>query len=394
MDPRESVFGECVTTANTFDLGRLAERLLLFERVVLRSQRLSELPTIVEAFGVEAVIHLLNEGVIRFDCCAYGVGDKNRELYAYELTSFQGIDHRAQALRFLKPVLKQIHDARKVQRTKLENAVDRSLAVVPDNFGREALAQTRRDILGDLPSIRAGVVHAASEFVGMNIRPNDFELTFRPDDAGWCADTNLARLLGGKDAEAHRIIRSSLLAVAETEKRCELMRSFGSISDFREREVIMLEEKAQRVWTEDNANAQADRMTRVLHLKGLPDIPAAAAANKIDFKKLLHARASEECTQFRRWLRSIDDVSDADLLQRMSSVRSVLARVADSPVGKVLRLAVTLLPGVLLQEPSLNLAASAAASSIDTFLLGKLLGKAGPLAFLDDTVTTIFHDQS
>jgi hypothetical protein len=47
-----------------FDLGRFAERLLLFETYVLKSARLVEVPTLIQVFGTKEFTELLESGAL------------------------------------------------------------------------------------------------------------------------------------------------------------------------------------------------------------------------------------------------------------------------------------------------------------------------------------------
>ena len=47
------------------DIGALVRRLILFETCILDSQRFREMPRLVETFGADGVLHLLETGALR-----------------------------------------------------------------------------------------------------------------------------------------------------------------------------------------------------------------------------------------------------------------------------------------------------------------------------------------
>lgn len=107
MDHRESVFGECDGEDGEFDVGRSAEKLLLFERIVLRSNRLQELPALARAIGADALTKLLNRGAVTFDCSAYGLGSTDHGTMSFELRFLHGEDDAGRDARLVRTVLKQ-----------------------------------------------------------------------------------------------------------------------------------------------------------------------------------------------------------------------------------------------------------------------------------------------
>jgi hypothetical protein len=101
----------------------------------------------------------------------------------------------------------------------------------------------------------------------------------------------------------------------------------------------------------------------------------------------LEVRASQECIEFRSWLRNLDDFTDAELHRQVSSVRTKLGISAHSPSDKVIRLAITTGVGLVpVVGPLLGLAAS----SLDSFLADELLREDGPTAFLTRLYPSMF----
>src|SRR5579863_2661449 len=83
MDIRQSIFGEIATNSDGqvsgIQLGALIRRLLLFERVVVRSIGLREIPFLIRAFGKSGFLQLLNSGLLNVSCeSLYIVTPKSR----------------------------------------------------------------------------------------------------------------------------------------------------------------------------------------------------------------------------------------------------------------------------------------------------------------------------
>jgi hypothetical protein len=72
MSFRQSIFGEIATHPDqqpvVVDIGLLVRRLILFDKVIVKSARLREVPALIRAFGRDGFAHLLDIGLIRFSC--------------------------------------------------------------------------------------------------------------------------------------------------------------------------------------------------------------------------------------------------------------------------------------------------------------------------------------
>lgn len=393
MDHREGVFGECNGPDGAFDIGRFAERLLLFERVALRSVRLQELSAIARAVGVDGLTRLLNSGTLTLDCNAYGIGNRDQEPFNYCVQTIYSPDAIARVGSYLDAVFIGIPGLRQVERTRLGNAVERRVVALPPGFGVQSHRALRADLAANLAVIHEAAVLAASAIVGMKIRPSDLKLQLHLlDDDGQgtrcTAESNLLQI-GLSVEQAHTIIRGAVLAVAGTEHKLEQMKMHQSICSFRPSDVAVLDAKINFAWSQVVPDAQEKRLARVLQIAGFPDFTSAAAGDGIDFSRLLAARESDECIAFRRWLRTTDDASDEALEGQLSSIRTKLAAAARGAPGKIVRVATTTAIGAI---PVVGLVAGAVASALDTFLVEKVLPKPGPTAFLDDAVRSILKE--
>src|SRR5438105_1929103 len=72
MDVRRSILGEIGSREgqhlSRIDIGSLVRRLLLFDRMVIKSFRLREVPFLIRAFGRAGFSELIGSGLLEFSC--------------------------------------------------------------------------------------------------------------------------------------------------------------------------------------------------------------------------------------------------------------------------------------------------------------------------------------
>jgi hypothetical protein len=100
---------------------------------------------------------------------------------------------------------------------------------------------------------------------------------------------------------------------------------------------------------------------------------------------LLEIRESEDIREFRQWLRTLDEVSDEDLKERLDSVRAKLAAAVNSQTGTAVKFLATGVAGVVVPG-----VAGLALQALDQFVVDKLLGEPGPVSFIGSTYPSIF----
>ncbi len=67
MSTRTRIFTSCANEALVFDIGLLLQQLLLFDTVVISSNRLKELSSLVGMMGFDTATWLLNSGAIELE---------------------------------------------------------------------------------------------------------------------------------------------------------------------------------------------------------------------------------------------------------------------------------------------------------------------------------------
>ena len=162
------------------------------------------------------------------------------------------------------------------------------------------------------------------------------------------------------------------------------MQAYSAITGFLDTEAPLLFGKFSSLVAPLNPAAAEKQFERVIELAELPDF---SPGQKVDVQKLLKARDSAECREFREWLSNLDSASDAGIKEMVASLRSKMASIAASPGGKLMRLAATTGIGLI---PGVGLIAGAAAGAIDSFLVDKVLPRSGIVAFLTETYPSLF----
>lgn len=119
----------------------------------------------------------------------------------------------------------------------------------------------------------------------------------------------------------------------------------------------------------------------------LTDVPDFKPGQKVNIELLLRVRDSAECREFREWLPTLEDRTDAEIRDAVSAIRAKMALLASSAGGKLVRLAATTGIGLI---PIVGPIAGAAAGAIDSFLIEKLLPRSGIVAFLSETYPSLF----
>lgn len=176
MDIRQAVLGEIAIRSDndlvSVDLGVLIRRLILFDRVVVKSFWLRELPLLVRAFGKTGIQELLASGILRFNCeftsiitdiHMNGVRSEPLEHFTFGITS---VVDRDGILRKELRRLQSVTGLKNKERNAIEQAVSSSLIRPPETFGTDLLQQVDFDLRTNSPALRAGIQAQLSAKLG------------------------------------------------------------------------------------------------------------------------------------------------------------------------------------------------------------------------------------
>lgn len=174
-----------------------------------------------------------------------------------------------------------------------------------------------------------------------------------------------------------------MLAVGSLNQRFELMGTYDAMTGLRETEAQLLDAKLTAVMAQADPGRQEEPLTRVLQLMDLPD--PQTAEGTVNVERLLAARQHEDVVEFRHWLRTLDQATDDEIREQVSSVRERVAGAVHGSAGKAVRLVAAAAADVL---PFGGLALGAA----DVFLLEKILPEPGPVSFLGRIYPSLFKE--
>ena len=399
---RDRVLGPCALTDPSsgrligVDVGALLLRLLLFENNMLDSIRLGEIPHLVSVLGFDQVMALLTQVGLQINCDARTFGQTGQLAvlrptgvlpllsYSFGLVTMPDRDeyvagclHEMQASLNL-PIKKIV---------RLKKAIMKCLIDPPATLGRAATTQLMQDLTDNREVARVSL-RRTLEQAGHSFDQTGLRIHIEPlGDGDFRTTTNLSSY--GIDLnEQHSLVERAFLGVGGLALRLDQMQSLQVISGFREEELPIFDAKLNFLAAQISPEAQADRLQRVVTLAGLPDPSEALAQGlEINIDKLLKVRESDECRDFRAWLRTVDQETDDAIRDRVSSLKAKTSEVFHSSTGRVIRFATVTGAGFV---PVAGPALSIGLGVVDTFALDRMLGDPGPSAFLSKKYKSLF----
>jgi hypothetical protein len=168
MNVRQSVLGEVAVRSGQHltgvDIGSLIRRLILFDRVIVKSFRLREAPILVRAFGKAGFIDLLNLGLLKFSCeftsIVYDLKRDGVRHIPLDHFSFATVDaaNREADLKSELVALQSISGLKNPERASIEEAIWNSLVRPPETYAKDLLAQVDSDIRANTPVLKCAIM--------------------------------------------------------------------------------------------------------------------------------------------------------------------------------------------------------------------------------------------
>ena len=179
------------------------------------------------------------------------------------------------------------------------------------------------------------------------------------------------------------MLSAAVTAVTGLNQLVANMQEYNAITTFEDSDTPLLLGKVAGVVAQYSPQAEERSFLRVIELTEIPEL---LAIGRVDVGKLIVARESLECREFRAWLSSIDHLDDKELKRLLTGVRARIASFTKSPAGKTIRLAVNTALGLI---PGYGTATALAEGAIDSFLLDKLLPSSGAFSFINQSVPSV-----
>ena len=409
---RERLIGACGPGtwrpyAAPVELDELLARLILFKTYILESARLEEIDHLFPVLGYDGLLRLLSSGAFEIDLSyasiAYlrevdeGFGSR-RPLppLSYAFRAWRPLSWAGLREQRIKECVSRLPDLNARQRQQLEEALDTRVLAPRERAGDEAIEQLHTELRVDSPptSVRRAVAFAFSETLARRVEWTEFALTINRPEAGvFEIETNIDKMFGLSIEQTHKTIGSGLMALGNVNYRLEVMNQVNALTGFDDSDLAIWQGKLGSVFEQARsreyaAEATVERLTRVLELKGFPALGEALSRGKLNLARLLEVRNDSKVDEFRRWLANVQAVPDEDLAARVNDLRARLSGLADSPAAKVVRFVVTTAVGLV---PGIGPIAGALLGALDMFALEKLLGKPGPVSFVNRTFRRVYR---
>ena len=377
------------------DLGALVRRLILFEQVIVDSFGMRELPALIDALGAAEFVQLLHSGAVAILADAWTVGELGNA--GMESVSATPLPLLTYSFGSLVPRDKEHHiglclgEIRAMQLGKkmskrVRAAIVEALVTFSNEAPMRALEPLAADFTRDHRLIETATIASLREKTG--IAAGEREFTIRVEQTAeliFQVETNLGATFRLSPEQTDDVVEKALLAVAGLNQRFAEMQDYQAVIGFRDSELVLAERKLAFLLHEISADAQEERFGRIVSLAGLPDVETTAGGVNVD--RLLEARDSSECREFRHWLRTIDDVDDAVLAEMVAGIQPRLAEAVHGGRGKLVRFVLTSAVGVI---PVVGAIAGPALGAVDQFLVDKVIPEPGPLSFIGSTYRSLF----
>jgi hypothetical protein len=395
MNIRQAVLGpigvQSSKHAIDVDIGSLVRRLILFDKTIVKSIRLREVPALVRTFRRAGFTELVSSGLLRFTCDATflivdvnrnGVRDLPPNHFSFGTASAKNDES---ILRSELKGLQGLPGLKDSDRSALEDIILGSLISAPHTYGQDLLNQFDTDVRTNISALKLAVIERLkSEPAISNLAFGDLLVQVEETSHRVFHIKTSLTSHGFTAEKSHALLQSALLAISNLDQRLADMQAYSAITGFLDHEAPLLFGRLSSVIAPLNPNPAEKQFERVIELADVPDFKPG---QKVDVERLLMARESTECREFREWLSSSGSMSDEQIEEMVASIRSKIASLAGSTTGKVLRFATTTGVGLI---PVVGPIAGAAAGAIDSFLIDRVLPKSGVVAFLSETYPSLF----
>lgn len=382
-----------------FNPHTILENLLLFDAYIVQTQRLREIPFLINAFGVEGVKALFKSGLIKIyfnptyilssppnDRAYIQTTNSNTIICSYDF----GLAHLSNLRNIVSKEMADglnVVSVKEKDKIKIKEGIAKSLLPFDENEGTTTLKQIKSDLLNNTNMIKKSVLMACKKQLPKCPIFNDFNLTFEEvPNVGHYAITNLPNIANIDTSIVHKIIESGVLANAHLNLQFERMAKYKASFGIPETEIEVLDNRIQSLYLPSNPSNQIEAFHRVINLSGLPDLSKLDLTSKFSLEHFLDVRNSPDCTEFRHWLSQTTEFSDEELQDKLQILKSKLAGFVNSNFGRSIRWATStglgLIPGGAFIGPAFG--------ALDTFLTDKVLPSRGPVAFLGSQYSSLF----
>lgn len=423
MDWRDRLISPCIRIDPESqevipEIPSLLVRLLLFDTFVLQTCRFQEFPPLVRRLGARTVLKLLDSGALKLQLdpnqlCQVGQsGPPLRDkaplpLGSYSFSVVLVSHYHDYLIRCIQDVHRNLRGwVSQADLIKIEEAIFRAL--LPRREGAEppkvpALNDLLKELRADSRIVRRSLLMKLQRDKGFEITEEDLRFRIHTlDHSDFAADANL-NVFGLTEQEAHKTVESAIFAVGTLGMRLEESRDYDAISGAVDADLSLFAEKFdllsetlscsyREMKSAVPAREREKALAKILQIRRLPAFELSPPDRSFNVDRFLEVRASDDAVQFRAAVRRLQSASHEELTERVNSFRIRLGSFAQSATGKTLRVALSSLSGLLdLAFPFAGTAAGLTLSSIDSFLLERVLPADGMTLFLSSKYRSLFE---
>ena len=405
-----NIVGYCFPNRNIdkkspFDIGEFFTRILLFDKIYLKSNRLNEISSIIQSIGAEQTIELVNSGSLKFiiDTVNLAATGQNTILksrkekggplplgsYSFHVMNLQyNSEKTSEALANIKP--KNFFIEKKVFK-KIKLQVAMNIMESPDEVRYATMASINSDLRNNNPAIpylinrKLQEKHSIKGFLSKDIKIEINEI----NEQDFKIESNLQQLTGIDLKEEHRVIQSALLALGTFNRRLLEMKAYDSITCFDNEDYSLFDEKYMFLCESLKKQSLQSSFNKIIRVVDLPNFSEVGIKYKIDIVKLLQLKKSEEFVLFREFLRDSSKFEEKELKKVFKSLKAKFSTACDAPFGKTARFLFGAGVGLI---PIVGTPLSAAISVADQYLFEKLLPSKGTVSFIRRGYPSIFKE--
>lgn len=375
-----------------FYLGDFIEKLLLFDEVIVKSQRLNEIGYLINNFGLDSTINLLKSRSIIFHDQILQIGSfKIDNAYLIGKCRFEIVttDHNHHLKRSLQ-LINDTTDLTSGEFKKLEKYLVPLVNHYEDQAHINHFVQFNNDITYNTRTVKQSLSNKIFQDRNVSVEPEKIEFNIEKlssENNEYRFDTNIHHFLDLTAKEKHSIVLQSLLSFDSMNQRFLEMQNYNSLSGFKDNELNIVDEKIKFLLSSVNNKADQENFRRVINLADLPDFNKILS-EEINLNQLLEIRNSEELIRFREWLSEINDASDEEIEEMITSYRIKVGNFISTKIGKGLRFIFSTTPDFII--PGLGVTIGA----VDTFLLEKILPNNSAISFLNNKLPSILDNKT
>ncbi|ARU49976.1 hypothetical protein [Sulfurospirillum diekertiae] len=384
-----------------FDFDLFLQRILLFDTHILDSIRLKEIPYLINYFGYEGLMELLNSDVLKIQASANTIaqigqsfirthqGKNVLPLGSFSFSTLQSADEKEYISSCLK-ITDDIESISTKQKIKLKHAVIDNLTHLPEKFGSISIEQMKSEVhRKDLVMRHINKV-LFQMFQITNISDDVSIRIHQINEDDFLVESNLESLYHLSKEDSHKIIERALLGIGALNMKIEEMSFHNALSGFMGNEISLFEDKLNFIEEHHSPKKQETQIRRIFEIKDFPKFTTSHDYAKVDVHKLLEIQKSSECKAFREWLKTIDFKDEQEIRNELNNYRNKIASLANSKVGKTIRWLVGEIISPL-EEMSGYKGMGMAYSALDSFVIDKLISQKGHIAFINDLYPSIFE---